>query len=311
MSTTAHVSADDLVALVPMTAAIDALEAAFTDADGLEGPARTHHAVPDGDLLVMPAASAAGVGVKLVTVTPHNPAHGMPLIHGIYVLFAARTQAPVALIDGAALTRLRTAAVSGLAARHLARADASHLVVFGAGTQGRSHVEAMRAVRHVSRVTVVSRSLGPAERLAADIRADGLDAEVGTPDAIATADLVCTCTTSITPVVRGDLLPHGVHVTAVGAYRPDARELDTATMRRSRIVVEQREAALAEAGDLCIPIVDGDLTPEDIAADLAEVIAGTQVRHDPADVTVFKSVGLALEDLAIAAAALRARNGAT
>ena len=310
MTAVPHLSADDLAALVPMPAAIDALEAAFADADRLEGFARTHHAVPDGDLLLMPAAATAGVGVKLVTVTPANPERGLPLVQGIYALFTPGTQALAALIDGAALTGVRTAAVSGLATRHLARTDAHHLVVLGAGTQGRAHVEAMRAVRPVSRVTVVSRSPGPAERLVAHVRSSGLDAEVGTPDAITTADLVCACTTSDTPVVAGDLLPDGVHVTAVGAYRPDARELDTATMRRGRVVVEQRDAALAEAGDLCIPIAEGDLTSDAIVADLAEVVAGARVRRDPRDVTVFKSVGLAVEDLAIAAAALRARDGA-
>lgn len=309
MSAPPWITADDLAALVPMPAAIDALEAAFADGEGMDGPPRTHHAVPDGDLLLMPAASAAGVGVKVVTVTTGNPARDLPLIHGVYVLFAPGTQTPVALLDGAAITRLRTAAVSGLAARHLARPDASHLVVIGAGTQGRAHIEAMRAVRPVSRVTIVSRSAGPAERLAADVRAGGLDAGVGTADAVATADLVCTCTTSDTPVLAGDLLPDGVHVTAVGAYRPDVRELDTATMRRGRIVVEQREAALAEAGDLCVPIADGDLTPDVIVADLAEVVAGAVVRRDPTDLTVFKSVGLAIEDLVIAVAALRARDG--
>lgn len=306
MSTVPHLSAADLRALVPMPAAIDALQDAFVARDGLDGPQRTHHVVPDGDLLLMPAASPAGVGVKLVTVTPANPGRDLPLIHGVYVLFSPGTQAPVALIDGAAMTGLRTAAVSGLAARHLARTDAQHLVVIGAGTQGRAHVAAMRAVRPVAHVTVVSRSPGPAEALAADLRADGVDARVGTTAAISGADLVCACTTSDTPVVPDDLVPDGAHVTAVGAYRPDARELETATLRRGRIVVEQRDAALAEAGDLCIPIADGALSPTDIVADLAEVVTGVRVRRGPVDVTVFKSVGLAFEDLAIAAAAVRA-----
>jgi ornithine cyclodeaminase/alanine dehydrogenase-like protein (mu-crystallin family) len=307
MTALPHIRADELAHLVPMPVAIDALEALFASEDAAGGPPRAHHAMPDGDLLVMPAASGAGVGVKLVTVTPGNPAHGLPLIHGVYVLFAPGTQAPLALIDGAAITGLRTAAVSGLAARHLARANARHLVVIGAGTQGRAHVTAMRAVRPIERVTVVSRSAAPAERLVAELGAEGVDASVGGADAIAEADLICTCTTSTTPVVAGDRLPDGVHVTAVGAYRPDARELDTATMRRGRIVVEQRDAALAEAGDLCVPIAAGDLRPDAIVADLPELIAGATVRRGDADVTVFKSVGLAVEDLAIATAAVRAR----
>lgn len=311
MTTLPHITAGELAALVSMPAAVDALDALFATDDTTSGPLRTHHAVPGGDLLLMPAASPAGVGVKLVTVTPGNPGRDLPLIHGVYVLFAPTTQAPVALIDGAAMTGLRTAAVSGVATRHLARPDARHLVVIGAGTQGRAHVTAMRAVRPIDRVTVVSRSDGPATRLVDDLRASGVAAAVGTPDAVATADIVCTCTTSATPVVTGDRLPDGVHVNAVGAYRPDTRELDTATMRRGRIVVEQREAALAETGDLCVPIAAGDLTPDAIVADLAEVVAGATVRRDDGDVTVFTSVGLAVEDLAIAAAAVRARGGAT
>lgn len=307
MSHITFLDADELTRLVPMAEAIDALEALFATGDATGGPARTHHAMPDGDLLLMPAASADGVGIKLVTVTPANPRRGLPLIHGVYVLFAPGTQAPVALIDGAAMTGLRTAAVSGLTTRHVARPDARHLVVIGAGTQGRAHVAAMRAVRPIDRVTVVSRSEAPARRLVADLRASGLEAAVGGPDAVADADIVCTCTTSGTPVVGGDRLPDGVHVNAIGAYRPDARELDTATMRRGRIVVEQREAALAEAGDLCIPIAEGDLTADAIIADLAEVVAGATVRRHDADVTVFTSVGLAAEDLAVAAAAMRAR----
>jgi ornithine cyclodeaminase len=303
MSQLPFIDADLLQSLVPMPAAMTALERAFGAVDD-GGPARSHVAVPAGDLLIMPAHGPAGVGVKLVTVAPGNPTRGLPLIHGLYVLFAADTMAPAALIDGAALTALRTAAVSGLAARYLARSDATRLVVFGAGTQARAHVAALRAVRPLARVTIVSRTAAAAAALVGDLRADGVDASVGTPAAVRTADLVCTCTTSTTPVVDGDLLPDGVHVTAVGAYKPDARELDATTMRRGRVVVERRDAALAEAGDLLLAIAEGAMTRDDIVADLAEVVAGVAVRRSDADVTVFKSVGLALEDLAVAAAAV-------
>lgn len=297
------VDAEDLRRRLPMAAAIDALEASFAAGDAT-APPRMHATVAGGDLLVMPASSTRGVGVKLVTVTPDNPARDRPLIHGLYVAFDVVTGAPTALVDGAALTALRTAAVSGLATRHLARADASRLVVVGAGTQARSHVEAMRAVRPIEHVTVVSRTTASAAGLVDDLRADDLDAEVGGPDALAEADLVCACTTSDTPVVRGDDLAAGTHVNAVGAYRPTSRELDTATMRRGRIVVEDRAAALEEAGDLAIPIATGDLAPADVVADLAELVAGARVRRSDDDVTVFKSVGLSIEDLAVVTAAL-------
>jgi ornithine cyclodeaminase/alanine dehydrogenase-like protein (mu-crystallin family) len=294
---------DALTRALPMAAAIDTLEAAFAT-DDATAPPRSHVDVGGGDLLLMPAASPAGVGVKLVTVTPGNPARGVDLIHGVYVLFDAETRAPRALIDGAAMTGLRTAAVSGLATRHLARTDATRLVVFGAGTQGRAHVTAMRAVRDIARVTVVSRTRARAQTLVDDLSADGVEANVGTPDSVTAADIVCTCTTSASPVFDGALLPDGVHINAVGAYQPTARELDTTTVRRGRLVVEDREAATAEAGDLAIPIASGDLAPGDVAADLRQLVTGTTVRRTPDDVTVFKSVGLAIEDLAIAVAAV-------
>jgi ornithine cyclodeaminase/alanine dehydrogenase-like protein (mu-crystallin family) len=292
-----------LRAALPMADAIDALESAF-DGEDVTAPPRAHHAVPGGDLLLMPAAGPAGTGVKLVTVAPGNPARGLPLIAGVYVLFAPGTLQPVALVEAAALTALRTAAVSGLAARHLARADAAHLVLFGAGTQARSHVEALRAVRPVERVTVVSRTASRAADLVEELRGAGLRAELGAPADVRDADLVACCTTSPTPVLAGADLPPGVHVTAVGAYTPDTRELDTLAMRRGRIVVEERAAALAEAGDLCIPIAEGALTSDDIVADLREVVRGTAVREAAEDITVFKSVGLAMEDLAVVGAAL-------
>lgn len=292
-----------LRARLSMVGAIDALERAFPD-DTVVAPDRLHLEVATGDLLVMPAAGVAGAGVKLVTVTPANADRDLPLIHGLYVLFDATTGAPRALVDGAALTALRTAAVSGLATRHLARPDARRLVVFGAGAQARSHVEAMRAVRAIDHLTIVSRTHARAAALVDEIRATGLDAAVGTPDAVAGADLVCTCTTSDEPVVAGADLAPGVHVNAVGAYRPTSRELDTDAIVGTRVVVEERAAALAEGGDLAIPVADGDLDPDDLVADLAQVVAGATVRRHDDDRTVFKSVGLAREDLAVVTAAL-------
>lgn len=294
-----------LRARLSMTAAIDTLEKGFTD-DAITAPGRMHLSAPNGDLLVMPATGPAGAGVKLVTVTPANADRHLPLIHGLYLLFDPTTGAPRALVDGAALTGLRTAAVSGLATRHLARADATRLVVFGAGTQARTHVKAMRAVRPVDHVTVVSRSPGPAAALVDEIRSTGLDAVVGTPDVVTEADLVCTCTTSDDPVVAGDDLPAGVHVNAVGAHRPTSRELDTEAVVGSRVVVEERAAALAEGGDLAIPVAEGAFDAEDIVADLAEIVAGAIVRRHDDDRTLFKSVGLSREDLIVVTAALAA-----
>lgn len=300
------IDAAELRRALPMAAAIDALEGAFRRPLP-SAPLRSHVQTPSGSLLLMPSSSADALGVKLVTLTPANPERGHPFIHAVYALFDGSTQAPRAVLDGAALTALRTGAVSGLATRYLALPDASRLVVFGAGVQARSHVEAMCAVRPVERVTVVSRSAAAAEALVDELAAGGLDVALGGPEAVADADLVCTCTTSSVPVFEGRLLAPGAHVNAVGAYAPETRELDDETVRRSRVAVETREVAMAEAGDLLIPIRAGVVGPDHVVADLAEVVAGAPVRRSTEDVTVFESVGVALEDLVVARAAVERR----
>jgi ornithine cyclodeaminase len=286
-----------------MEAAIDALQVAF-GAELPSAPLRTHLETDAGSLLLMPAHGTPGVGVKLVTLTEANPGRGLPFIHATYVLFDAASQSPRAVLDGAALTALRTAAVSALATRHLARADAPKLVLYGAGVQARSHLSAMRAVRQVEEVVVVSRGRSRAEALVEEASALGLRASVGEPGAEREADLVCTCTTSATPVLLGARLPEGVHVNAVGAYTTSMRELDTEAVARARVVVETREAAAAEAGDLVIATAEGAIGPGHVIADLSELVAGAAVRTSDSDVTLFKSVGVAFEDLVVAAAAV-------
>jgi ornithine cyclodeaminase/alanine dehydrogenase-like protein (mu-crystallin family) len=296
------IGADELRARLPMAAAIDVLEAAFRTLDAGAGPLRSSVETPGGSLLLMPAFGEAGVGVKLVTLTPSNPARGMPYVQASYVLFDAATQTPEAVLDGSALTALRTGAVSGLATRHLAREDAARLLIFGAGVQARAHLEAMCSVRPVRELVVVSRSRPAAESLVGDGLRRGLVARLGDPEAVADADLICTCTTSEEPLFDGSLLRPGVHVNAIGSHRPDARELDTETVRRGRVVVETRDVALAEAGELAIPIAEGAIDPGHVLADLAETVRGAAVRGSPEDVTVFKGVGMAFEDLTIARA---------
>jgi ornithine cyclodeaminase/alanine dehydrogenase-like protein (mu-crystallin family) len=298
------IGASELAAL-SWADAIDAVEAAFGAAPP-DGPPRAHVPVPGGELLLMPAATTLeGVGVKLVTLAPGNAKRGLPFIHGVYVLFAPGTLAPAALVDGAALTALRTAAVSALATRHLARPDACRLVVFGAGTQARAHVGAMRAVREIAHVAIVGRNPVRAAALVAALAGEGIDAVVAGPDAVADADIVCTCTTSREPLFGASALRPGAHVNAIGAYRPDMRELPPGALRHALLVVETRESALLEAGDLVLAIADGALAEADVRNELAGVVAGAVGRASPEQVTIFKSVGLGLEDLAIAAAAAR------
>ena len=295
------IGAEELRARLPMVAAIDALETAFRTLDPGIGPLRTSHETPAGSLLMMPAFGEAGVGVKLVTLTSSNSRRGLPYIQAGYVLFDTVTQSPEAVLDGTALTALRTAAVSGLATRHLAREDATRLVVFGAGVQARAHLDAMCAVRPVTELVVVSRSPGPAGSLVQAGFERGLAALPGSPGSVAEADLICTCTTSGEPLFDGSLLASGVHVNAVGSHRPDARELDTETVRRGRVVVETREVA-AEAGELAIPIAEGAIEWAHVVADLAGTVRGAEVRRSTDDLTVFKSVGMAFEDLIVARA---------
>lgn len=297
------IDGDALRQLLSISEAVDTLEAAFAGGS-FTALARSTLEAEAGTLLLMPSFGEQGVGVKLVTVAPQNPGRGLPLIHAVYALFRPDTLAPAALIDGAELTALRTSAVSALATKHLAVPEASLLVVFGAGVQARAHLESMRAVRPVEHVRVVSRTGARAEELAAVAREWGMDAAVADPGAVAQADLVCTCTTSDRPLFEGSLLRPGAHVNAVGAYRPEARELDDVAVARSRVVVEQRDAAMAEAGDLLIPMAAGTIEESHIVADLSEVVRGRRVRRGPDDITLFKSVGVAFEDLAVAAAAV-------
>ena len=294
--------ADEVRGSLSYTDAIEALERAFRGADPSATPLRTSVATEAGTLLLMPATSPEASGVKLVTLTPANPAAGRPLIHAVYVVFDGLTQAPVAVLDGAALTALRTSAVSSMATRHLATEDASRLVVFGSGVQATAHVDAIRAVRPIERVTVVGRDAAKADALAARIRRDGLEALVGDARSVSDADVVCTCTTATTPLFDGAWLRPGCHVNAVGAFRPEDREVDTETIARARVVVETRDVAAAEAGDLLIPIAEGAIGWDHVVADLAEVVAGASVRRSPDDVTLFESVGVAFEDLAVASA---------
>jgi ornithine cyclodeaminase/alanine dehydrogenase-like protein (mu-crystallin family) len=297
--------ADAVAAALPMHQAIGALDHALGSEVGLpRSEPRGRMAAPGGEVLLMPAAGDTGTGVKVVSVAPDNPTRGLPLISGIYVLFAPETLQVEAIIDGPALTGIRTAAVSGWATDRLALPDAHRLLLFGSGPQAYAHLDAMLVVRDVDHVGIVSRTAAGAERLAEHAAGRGVEAEVTTPKAIADADLVCCCTSSSQPVFDGRLLASGTHINAIGSHTPEARELDAHTISMGRVVVETREAALAEAGDLLLAIDDGRFEAGDIVADLRELACGAHVRRTREDVTVFKSVGVAFEDLVLARALL-------
>lgn len=298
-----YLDADTLMSLVPWRAAVDALDSALAaGAAAAGGPPR--FAVPEqhGELLLMPAASTAGVGVKVTSVAPANPARGLPRVQAVYVLFDAGTLTPRLLLDGTALTTLRTPALSALAVRSLAPSSAGSLLVFGTGPQAWGHVHAIGTVRSLREVRIVGRDENRLAALLDRLRAEGVPATAGTPDDVAAADIVVCATTASRPVFDGRLLAGHACVVAVGSHSPDARELDDAVFARAgRVVVEERSAALREAGDVLAAVAAGVLD----AADLIEL--STVVSGEPASgIAVFKSVGMGWEDLAVAEAALTA-----
>lgn len=285
-----------------MADAIEALEEALSGPE-IHAPDRSHLDTGTGDLLLMPAWADDVAGVKLVTVAPGNPQRNLPLIQGVYVLFEQPTLTPVALFDATALTALRTGAISGVATKHLARDDASYLVIFGAGVQGQAHLDAMVAVRAIDKVRVVSRSPDRAGALAEKATAMGLDADVRGADVVERAAIVCTCTTSPQPVFDGKLLSPGVHINAIGSYTPSARELDDFVIDHATVTVDTL-TALGESGDLAAPIEDGRLRADEVRG-LATIVKEGTGRTSDGEITVFKSVGAAFEDLVVARAAAR------
>ncbi|HEX4811355.1 MAG TPA: ornithine cyclodeaminase family protein [Nonomuraea sp.] len=309
MTALPYLDAATLERLVPVGRAVAILEDALrAGLDPEATPQRPAVDLPAGQLLLMPAAAGRYAGVKVVSVAPGNPARGLPRIQGTYLLLDGDTLAPLATLDGIALTSLRTPAVSALAVRHLAGPAGGRLVVFGSGPQAWGHVLALREVRPVTDVTVVGRDRGRAEALAARCRALGLPARAVPADrageAVAAADLVACCTTAREPLFPGKLTRDGATVVAVGSHEPAARELDGDLVARATVVVEARASALEEAGDVIIPIRHGTISTGHLAGNLAELIGG-EVAAGPGP-RVFKSTGMAWEDLVVAAAAYEA-----
>ncbi|MGW0364774.1 ornithine cyclodeaminase family protein [Streptomyces sp. NPDC002990] len=298
-----------MAALLTPAAAADALDAALrAGLDPESCPQRTAYGVPGGELLLMPAAFGSYAGVKIAGVAPANPARGLPRITGSYLLLDGPTLSPLALLDGAALTTLRTPAVSALALRHLTGAGRPlRMVLFGSGPQAYGHLEAASWVRELAQVVVVGRDPKGAERLAAHARTLRLSARTGTPEDVAGADLVICCTTAREPLFDGRLVGRGATVVAVGSHEPDARETDTALVHRAAVYVESRAAALREAGDLLVPREEGVIGPGHITGTLSDLVAGRMpAGGEGRRPQLFKSVGMAWEDLAVAVALFRA-----
>lgn len=267
----------------------------------------------NGTTLVMPAflPESSALGIKIVSVFPQNVARGLPLIHALVLALDAETGRPLALLEGGSVTAIRTGAGSGAATDVLARPAASIAAVIGSGVQARTQLEAICTVRSVEEVRVFSLSPANAEAFAAEMAGLGPIPQrvvvVDDPDtAVADADIICAATTSETPVFDGTHLKPGAHVNAVGSYMPSMQEVDVATIRRALVVVDSREAVLAEAGDLLVPLEQGDISADHIHAELGEIIVGKKHgRTTPDQITYFKSVGVAVQDAAAARIALQ------
>lgn len=308
------ISAEDIDRVLNRAALVETLAEAFRSE--VVTPVRHHHPIaragePEAMLLLMPAWDAmdreiradAVMGVKIVSVVPGNAARDVPSVVGAYLLLSGVTGAPLAILDGTRLTLWRTAAASALAATHLARPDASRLVVVGAGALARHLAEAHASARPIRDIKIWNRSGDKAAAMAAELAAKGY-AATATDDlaaAVREADIVTAATMSKTPIIEGAWLKPGAHVDLVGGFTPEMREADDTAVRRARVFVDTRAGALKEAGDVVDPIRRGVIAEGDIAGDLFGLCRGAEPGRGSADeITLFKSVGTALEDLAAA-----------
>lgn len=298
-----------------MRAAIGAMREAFgqLSAGTVDLPLRTAIGVPanDGVVLVMAARCdiPLGLGGKFVTVFPENPRVGRPLVHAAVLLLSSETGEMVALVEGMSLTAIRTGAASGLATELLARPDAARVAVLGSGVQARAQLEAVCCVRQVQSVSVYSPTRAHAERFAREMARlpdvpDTVSVAPSALDAVGDADVICTATTSAQPVLSAGDVPSGAHINAVGSFTPEMRELDPALLGWARVVVDQRAAAMAEAGEV-IAAVGAGLFEEQDLVELGEIVNQAAPGRTASDqVTVFKSVGVAVQDLCAGAKAV-------
>jgi len=307
---------EDVRQALPMRQAIEAMKVAFAQLSTGQADVPLRVALRmdrhNGVTFFMPAYLAASdqMAVKIVSVFADNPARGLPLIHALVVVVDATTGEPAAVMDGTYLTALRTGAASGAATDLLARQDACTVAVFGAGAQGRTQLEAVCAVRPIREAWIYDLEPERAAAYAAEMgQRLSLSVKVGASpsEAVRQADVICTATTSSTPVFDDTDVQPGTHINGVGAYTPQMQEIPTETVLRAKVVIDHREASLAEAGDLLVPLRQGLMTEDHIYAELGEIAAGLKAgRSSPEEITIFKSVGVAVQDVAAAGAVLEA-----
>jgi alanine dehydrogenase len=303
------VTADDINRVLRYDALIEALAQAFRS--GITAPDKIAHFIPqpsggEAKVMLMPAWTNSGerfIGCKLVNLFPDNARRNKPAVLGSYVLMSGDTGETLAVMDGAALTAWRTACASALAARYLAREDASHLVMVGSGALAPHLIRAHRTVRPITRVTLWNRTRSHAISTAFALSAAGIETAIADDleEAVREADIVSCATLSPVPLVRGAWLKKGAHVDLVGAFSLKTREADDAVVRRSRVYVDSRATAPKGSGDIAIPLKKKIITQKGIQGDLFELCRGKRKgRRRANEITLFKSTGLALEDLAAA-----------
>ena len=277
--------------------------------DEVHQPLRTIVRPPGarGLLGLMPAYRAGtggAFGLKAISVFPQNPSQGKDAHQGAVMLFSRDTGELLALMNASEITAIRTAAVSAVATRLLARQDAHDLAIIGAGVQARSHLVALSLVRTIKRARVSARNFDHAQQLADESRSSfpfPIESVRSNEEAVRGADLIVTATSSLEPVINRDWISPGAHINAIGTHSPSSREIDSATMAASRIFVDRRESALNESGDYLLAAKEGLVTPESIVGEIGELLIGKKTgRTSETEITLFKSLGLAIEDVACA-----------
>ena len=294
--------------LFPPAVAVEVIDAAMREVSrgNVELPLRWGLKLPKGAMGMMPGylGNPESFGIKLVSLFPDNPSRGLPSHLGLMVLFEAERGEPIAILDGDVVTSLRTAAASAVATRALARDDATQLTILGTGEQARAHVPAILAVRNIGRVRIWGRDAAKSARLATE-----LSRTVGRPidpcdnvqDALHDADIVCAVTSAREPIVEGTWLEPGMHLNLVGSSVPQTREVDSEAVRRAKFFIDYRESAFAQAGELLAAIDEGIVDKSHVRGEIGEVLLGqTMGRESDSEITVYKSLGVAAQDLAAA-----------
>ncbi len=311
-------SEKDIRQAVPMERAIIVLKDAFIQLSAGKANVPLRSAIPvpahSGQTLFMPAylEGSGALGAKIVSVFPDNRKRDLPIIHALVILVDSSTGVPQAFLDGTYLTALRTGAVSGLATELLARKSARTAAIFGAGVQGRTQLEAICRVRRLEKVWVFDPNTRASENFVSEMKTLGqpipeaIFVARSSSQAIEEADIICAATTSSKPVFADSDLRPGTHINGVGSFTPEAQEIPAETVSRAKVIVDSRQASLAEAGDLMIPLRRGLIGPDHIYAELGQIAAGQLPgRETRQEVTFFKSVGLAIQDIAVAALVLQ------